>query len=238
MLRVLALAERPSQVARLRRRLHRSAGVRFEALVTRSRGPGGWRFWGGLARDLARRGLADLPLLAGMWLRGELRLSSRPLHDPAVLEWIARREPDVGLHAADVIYRVPLLRCFRLGVLNPHIGLLPEYRGRSVMEWAILNGDPTGVTTFFVDEGIDTGPRVVVRKPVDVSGFRSVRSAKEHLFSLDGEMFAEALRRLCTGEPPEPPQPREGRRYYVMSDLFRSVAEQVLAGGSHPGARP
>jgi hypothetical protein len=38
------------------------------------------------------------------------------------------------LHATDVIYRTETLQAFRLGILNAHIGVLPRYRGRSVME--------------------------------------------------------------------------------------------------------
>src|SRR5436305_11718144 len=95
-----------------------------------------------------------------------------------------------------VIYRRPAIEAFRLGILNAHIGLLPRYRGRSVMEWSLLNGDPTGVTTFFVDEGIDTGARIVLRQHVDVYDCPEVDDAKRYLFSLDGAMYAEALRRL------------------------------------------
>jgi methionyl-tRNA formyltransferase len=67
------------------------------------------------------------------------------------------------------------------------------------MEWALLNCDATGITTFFVDEGIDTGPVIVIRREIDVSAHRDVATATRYLFSLDGEMFAQALR-LLSGE--------------------------------------
>ncbi len=44
-----------------------------------------------------------------------------------------------------------------LGTLNAHPGLLPRYRGVDVVAWAVLNGDPVGVSVHLVDAGIDTG---------------------------------------------------------------------------------
>jgi methionyl-tRNA formyltransferase len=133
-----------------------------------------------------------------------------------------------------VIYRKPVIDCFRRGILNAHIGLLPGYRGRSVMEWSLLEGRPTGVTVFFVDEGIDTGSTIVLRREIPVDRFRDVASAKAHLFSLDADLFAEALDLLeDTGFSPLL-NDRSGRRYYVMSRLFSGVVESILAevGGS------
>src|SRR5439155_9931615 len=49
----------------------------------------------------------------------------------------------------------------RRGAVNVHTGLLPEYRGGHVLQWALLNGEhETGVTLHYMDEGLDTGPIV------------------------------------------------------------------------------
>ena len=46
----------------------------------------------------------------------------------------------------------------KLGTFNLHASLLPEYRGAAPINWAIINGESkTGVTTFFINEKIDTG---------------------------------------------------------------------------------
>lgn len=165
-----------------------------------------------------------------MLVTKRLHVCNGTVHGNAALSWVDRTKPDVGLHAMGVIYRRSLIRRFKLGILNPHIGLLPRYRGRSVMEWSILEGNPTGITVFFVDEGIDTGPRIVLRKAVDVSSFRDVGLAKSYLFSLDGAVFAEALRSLAVRPDAFQTQRREdGKRYYVMSELFSSVVAARLA---------
>jgi hypothetical protein len=164
-------------------------------------------------------------------LKRRVRLLQRPLDHPESLEILTRLQLDVGLHKTGVIYREPTISSFRLGILNPHIGLLPRYRGRAVMEWSLLEGSPTGVTVFFIDRGIDTGKRIVLREEVDVSHCRSVEEAKLYLFGLDAEFFRRAVLLLQReGFSYTPNDTGEGRRYYVMSKLFRDVAEELLGG--------
>src|SRR6266446_5088714 len=78
----------------------------------------------------------------------KLMILRRPLDDSISTERLRSLQCDVGLHAANVIYREPTISAFRLGILNAHIGILPKYRGRCVAEWSILQGDSTGVTVF------------------------------------------------------------------------------------------
>ncbi len=67
----------------------------------------------------------------------------------------------------------------RLGAVNVHGGLLPEYRGGHVMQWAIINGEAdTGVTLHYLDVGIDTGPviadaRFSIRDDDDAVGVKA-----------------------------------------------------------------
>lgn len=57
----------------------------------------------------------------------------------------------------EVVWRMP-----KLGTFNLHASLLPNYRGAAPINWAIINGDTkTGVTTFFIDEKIDTGAMIL-----------------------------------------------------------------------------
>jgi len=56
----------------------------------------------------------------------------------------------------------------RLGTFNLHASLLPDYRGAAPINWAIINGEPkTGVTTFFINENIDTGA-ILLQKEVTI----------------------------------------------------------------------
>jgi methionyl-tRNA formyltransferase len=58
----------------------------------------------------------------------------------------------------DQIFRRPLMDAPRFGTINCHAGALPFYRGRNVLNWAIINGETrVGITVIRVDDGIDTG---------------------------------------------------------------------------------
>ncbi len=150
-----------------------------------------------------------------------------PLDHPETIRCIQAMELDVGLHAAGVIYREPLIKSFKLGLLNAHIGLLPNYRGRSVMEWSVLQGDPTGVTVFFIDGGIDTGKRIVFFDPVKVSGLPE--QCKTSLFALDAKMYRKALEKIATpGWQPIENDLGSGKRYFPMSKLLLQVVGRLL----------
>ena len=159
---------------------------------------------------------------------GRLILLRSPLHAPKSIDTLRKLNLDVGLHKAGVIYRDVTIDAFRLGILNHHIGILPAYRGRSVLEWSILQGDPVGVTVFFIDTGIDTGARILFSEEVDISNYRSVTEAKQYLFSLDKLFFPRALALLSEGEQTFQLNDGSGPRYFVMSKLFEGVVEQLL----------
>ena len=151
-----------------------------------------------------------------------------PFHDQASVDTLKKLRFDVGLHKAGVIYRDVTINAFRLGILNHHIGILPAYRGRSVLEWSLLNGDSVGITVFFIDTGIDTGARILISEAVDISGYKSVNEAKEYLFNLDQVFFPKALALLTESERSFQLNDGTGPRYFVMSKLFRGVVDRLL----------
>lgn len=159
---------------------------------------------------------------------GRLVFLGRSFHDEPSVDTLRKLKLDLGLHKAGVIYRDVTIQAFHLGILNHHIGILPAYRGRSVLEWSILRGDPVGVTVFFIDTGIDTGSRILVSEQVDISSCRSVTEAKQYLFSLDQVFFRKALALLSDSKPRFRLNDGSGRRYFVMSKLFEGVVERLF----------
>jgi methionyl-tRNA formyltransferase len=157
-------------------------------------------------------------------------LFMKPLDHGDTLARLSKLKLDVGLHKAGVIYRAPTINAFRLGILNPHIGILPEFRGRAVMEWSLLQAAPAGITVFFIDSGIDTGERIVLSEVVDISHCRSIGEAKSYLFGLDAVFFRRALELLCDEKFSFKLNDGSGHRYYVMSKLFQEVVEELLKG--------
>src|SRR2546426_6503797 len=188
---------------------------------------------------LALRSFEWRTLTAKVWSyarSGKLIILRRPLNDSASTERLRSLRCDVGLHAANVIYREPTISAFKLGILNAHIGILPKYRGRSVVEWSILQGDRTGVTVFFIDSGIDTGRRIVLREFIPSDGWKDVGPLKNMLFGCDARLYRQALEALMRpGVQFERNDILKGKRYYIMSKMFTRVVNEVLRDGANLG---
>ena len=178
-----------------------------------------------LARIVLRQGrLRSIQLL----VTGRVIVITKPLAHEATVARIKNLKLDIGLHKGAEIYRKPLIDAFRIGILNHHIGILPAYRGRNVMEWSILNGADVGITVFFVDAGIDTGERILISEKVDISKCNTIDEAKQYLFDLDTVFFARALELVGSGMVNYERNDSKGRRYYVMSHLMKGVVQKLI----------
>jgi methionyl-tRNA formyltransferase len=95
-----------------------------------------------------------------------VKLAKRVNH-PDSLEIIRRFKPDLLVSiAGNEIFKKPLLESAKYGVINLHSALLPKYRGLMPSFWVMRhNEEKTGVSVFFVDEGIDSGP-IIIQKEV------------------------------------------------------------------------
>lgn len=179
-----------------------------------------------VARFLAKSGRGKSLKLIGK--RAVVRLR-KPLPDKDTVSQLRELKLDVGLHKSGSIYSSSTIECFRLGILNAHIGLLPKYRGRSVMEWSLVQGDPAGISVFFVDAGIDTGDRIVLSETVDISHCQTIAEAKQYLFDCDARFYRRAIEKLQQDETKFQVNDGSGKRYYVMSKLFQEVAQKSLS---------
>ena len=80
------------------------------------------------------------------------------LKDPAFVNTIAELKPDLQIVVAFRMLPKQVWNLPRLGTFNLHASLLPNYRGAAPINWAVINGEThTGLTTFLIDEEIDTG---------------------------------------------------------------------------------
>jgi methionyl-tRNA formyltransferase len=91
----------------------------------------------------------------------------------------------------------------RLGSICFHPSLLPKYRGASAINWALIRGESvTGLTIFWVDKGIDTGP-ILLQKEVKVDPADTTGSLYfNKIFPLGIEAIGEAVDLIKTGNPP------------------------------------
>jgi methionyl-tRNA formyltransferase len=85
------------------------------------------------------------------------------------------------------------------GTFNLHASLLPEYRGAAPINWAIINGETkTGVTTFFIDDKIDTG-EVIAQKEIEILPEENAGDLHDKLMFLGSELVVETVQ-LIQGE--------------------------------------
>ena len=91
----------------------------------------------------------------------------------------------------------------RLGSICFHPSLLPKYRGASAINWALINGETvTGLSLFWVDKGIDTGP-ILLQKEVKIEPDDTTGSLYfNKIFPLGIEAMGEAIELIKTGSPP------------------------------------
>ena len=79
------------------------------------------------------------------------------------------------------------------GTINLHASLLPNYRGAAPINWAIINGDKeTGVTTFFIDEAIDSG-KIIVQKAVKISNNTNAGELHNELMSVGAQLTLKTV---------------------------------------------
>jgi methionyl-tRNA formyltransferase len=80
-----------------------------------------------------------------------------------------------------------------LGTFNLHASLLPNYRGAAPINWAIINGETkTGVTTFFIDDKIDTGA-MILSKEVEIQPTETAGELHDKLMDLGCKAVVETL---------------------------------------------
>jgi methionyl-tRNA formyltransferase len=126
------------------------------------------------------------------------------LKSPQVREEFISLNADLAI-LAFVSYIVPeqVFSVPRLGSICFHPSLLPKYRGASAINWALIKGESvTGLTLFWVDKGIDTGP-VLLQKEVKVEPDDTTGSLYfNKIFPLGIEAIGEAVDLIKAGNPP------------------------------------
>ncbi|MCM2305594.1 MAG: methionyl-tRNA formyltransferase [Elusimicrobia bacterium] len=117
---------------------------------------------------------------------------------------------DFGLVVAyGRILKTDVLTSTRLGLLNAHFSLLPKYRGAAPVQWSLVRGEKkTGVSLFWLDEGMDTGP-VQATLETDIGGDEDAPALLARLTKLGVELLDPVLADLSSGKVVRHPQAGE-----------------------------
>ena len=138
-----------------------------------------------------------LPLLQPEKLKNEEFLDAlRALHADLQIVVAFRMLPEV-------VWAMP-----PLGTFNLHGSLLPQYRGAAPINWAIINGEQeTGVTTFFLQQEIDTGD-LILQKRTPITDGDNAGTIHDRLMSIGAAAVVETVDCIIAGTAPKTPQPQ------------------------------
>ena len=146
--------------------------------------------------------------------------SGLPVHQPekfntrSFLDLVEGLEPDLILVAAyGKIFRPRSLAIPKLGCVNLHASLLPGYRGIAPVNRAVMNGErETGVTTIFMDQGIDTGDMILSRR-APIGADETAGEVLDRLAILGADLVADTCDLIAEGKAPRRKQDETGASY-------------------------
>ena len=115
------------------------------------------------------------------------------LRDSAFIKTLKDLEPDIFIVVAfrmlpEAVWKIPAI-----GTINLHASLLPDYRGAAPINHAIINGETrTGVTTFFIDNKIDTG-NILLREEISIFPFENAGDLHDRMTKLGARLIIKTL---------------------------------------------
>ena len=108
------------------------------------------------------------------------------------------------------------------GCINVHASLLPQYRGAAPVQWAVLNGDKTtGVTTMYMDVGMDTGD-MILKEEVQIGEDETTGELWDRLKTIGGKLLVETLKQIEKGTAP---REKQGEDFTVAPMLSKNMAK-------------
>ena len=114
-----------------------------------------------------------------------------------------------------------LLDIPKLGCINVHGSLLPQYRGAAPIQWAVLNGDKkTGITTMYMDVGMDTGD-MILKEETEIGDNETTGELWDRLSLIGGNLLVETLRLIEIGKAP---REKQGENFTLAPMLNKEMA--------------
>ncbi len=126
-------------------------------------------------------------------------LQPEKLKDPEFIEQVRNLAPDLIIVIAFRILPREIFEIPRLGTFNVHGSLLPKYRGAAPIQWSLINGDSeTGLTTFFIQEKVDTG-NIILQKKIAIEKDDNFGSLHDRLQSFSIDIVLETIKIIESG---------------------------------------
>ena len=142
------------------------------------------------------------------------------------VEDLRNLRPDLCVTAAfGQILSQEILDIPALGNINVHASLLPKHRGAAPVAYAIMNGDRiAGVTTMYMDAGIDTGD-ILLQESTEIGESETCGELTERLSRIGAELLIRTVRHLEAGTLARYPQKHEEMTYDPMLEKNMGIAD-------------
>ena len=115
------------------------------------------------------------------------------LKDPDFISQLQEWKPDVQVVVAFRMLPKEVWQLSSNGTFNLHASLLPKYRGAAPINWAIINGEKeSGVTTFFIDEKIDTG-NIIFQEKIKIEKAENAGSLHDKLMDIGSQLITKTI---------------------------------------------
>lgn len=139
------------------------------------------------------------------------------------IEEVKKLNPDlICVVAYGKILPKELLNIPRFGCVNVHGSLLPKYRGAAPIQWSVINGDKiTGVTTMYMNEGMDTGD-MILKQEVEIGEDETTGELWERLSKIGADLLVKTVDSIEKGIAPRTPQPEN---FSMAPMLNKEMAE-------------
>lgn len=131
--------------------------------------------------------------------KGLTVLQPEKLKNPEFLNELKNLQADLQVVVAfrmlpEAVWNMP-----PLGTFNLHGSLLPQYRGAAPLNWALINGETvTGVTTFLLDQEIDTG-KIIFKRETEIGETETVGDVHDRLMEMGARLVAETVDAIAEG---------------------------------------
>ena len=167
------------------------------------------------------------------------------LKDPNFISQLTEWKPDIQVVVAFRMLPKEVWQLSLKGTFNLHASLLPKYRGAAPINWAIINGEKeSGVTTFFIDEKIDTG-NVIFQEKVKIEDLENAGSLHDKLMNIGSELIAKTIDAIVQNNAPSI---KQAGKYTQAPKIFKadcridwqkdpkSIIQKILGLSPYPSA--
>ena len=173
----------------------------------------------------------------------------KKVNAPDFVSQVRALKPDLNLSVSyNQILGAPIREIAPLGFVNFHAGKLPNYRGRNVINWAIINGETEiGLTSHYMDQGIDTGD-IILQRSLPIAWTDCYADVLDKAVAALPDLVLDTVSLIASGQVQRRPQTHlpgtyfcgrlEGDEWLDWSDSSRNLYNKVRAiTRPGPGAR-